>query len=217
MRNRSQFYSLLARLFRVEVDQDLLNKMMAMNFPSAAGPSELAGGYGRMSAYLAKPGADPLTDLAVDYAHTFLGAGIAQGTVAHPYESVYTSTERLMCQDACDQMQALFLGKGLSCDGSLDMPEDHISFELEYMAHLCADAIPLCKSKDAGICQRSFAEQKQFLRDHLLNWIPEFCSDIKKCAATGFYLGAADMLLGFLHLDESLLENLMAESDEPAA
>jgi anaerobic sulfite reductase subunit A len=60
--------------------------MKEMSFPVGCEEGELTEGYRIFEDYFRNPGLDPLTDLAVDYARVFLGAGIAEGDVAYPYE-----------------------------------------------------------------------------------------------------------------------------------
>jgi len=55
-----------------------------------------------------------LNDLAVDYARIFLGVGIAEGSAAYPYESVYTSKKRIIMQDTLDQVKAMYVAKGIN-------------------------------------------------------------------------------------------------------
>ena len=90
MEPRAQLYSLLARLYRVEVDAPLLDALKVLSFPTAANET-LAEGYSMLSAYLKNCGEDVLDDLAVDYATVFLAAGSADGQAAIPCESIYTS------------------------------------------------------------------------------------------------------------------------------
>ena len=43
----------------------------------------------------------------------FLGAGIAEGLVAFPFESVYTSKDRLVMQDAYEQVLRIYRSNGV--------------------------------------------------------------------------------------------------------
>jgi len=139
--NRENLYRFLARLYRIEVDAPLLQLLAEMGFPEECDDPELAEGYRMLTAWLHNPGNDPLTDLAVDYARVFLGAGVFEGVVASPYESVYTSKERLIMQEARDQVLAVYNSKELQCAEPLEIPEDHIALELEFLAHLCREIL----------------------------------------------------------------------------
>lgn len=210
--NRENMYRLLGRFYRVEVDQTFLNQMKSMEFPAECVEKELVEGYRMLEHYLRGAGSDPLTDLAVDYAKAFLGAGIAKGDVAYPYESVYTSPERLVMQDARDQVVAIYRSKGLNGAQGLDVPEDHVALELEFMVHLCHEAQDAIAASDWPAVSASLKEQESFLRQHLLNWIPDFCTDVQKCAETEFYQAAAKITNGYLRMEQVLVEGLIAET-----
>ena len=210
MENRENMYQFLGRIYKLEVDKTLLDHMSHMHFSKecSGSESELAEGYQLFEDYFKQPKIDVLTELAVDYAAVFLGAGIADGTVAYPYESVYTSPERLIMQDARDKVLALYREKGLDKDEALDIPEDHVGLELEFMAYLCHEAKEAFILKDWSSVAVSLQIQKEFLEQHLLNWMSEFCADIQKCAHVDFYKAIGKITHGYLNLDTLMIQYL---------
>lgn len=209
--NRETMYRFLGRFYRVEVNQDLLKQMQGMSFPAESSDTALNQGYRMLEGYLQKLGRDPVTDLAVDYAKIFLGAGMVNAYAAYPYESVYTSPERLVMQDARDEVVALYRAKGLDIVNATIFPEDHITLELEFMSHLCLEAQGALRAQNLAAVSESLQEQRDFLACHLLNWVPDFCADVKKHAETDFYKAIAKITAGYLHLELNLLEDLIAE------
>jgi anaerobic sulfite reductase subunit A len=209
--NRENLYRFFARLYRSEVDAPLFEHLSTMGFPAECEESELAEGYKMFAAYLRKPGEDPLTDLAVDYAKVFLGAGIYESEAAYPYESVYTNKERLIMQEARDQVLEIYRAHGLDRIESLEVPEDHLALELEFMAHLCRKAIDAIEAENWAQVAASLQDQKYFLAQHLGNWTPEFCSDILKYAETDFYKAVSKITTGFLHMDQAIIANLLGD------
>lgn len=212
MENRESMYQLLSRFFIAEIDESLFQHLKKTVFPTETGIKEINEGYRYLERYLKNPGTVPITELAVDFARVFLGAGVYEGTVANPYESVYTSPARLIMQDARDEVLAAYRAKGLDKRESLNVPEDHISLEFEFMAFMCREALEAFDTEDWQKISGSLAEQKDFLDRHLLNWIPEFCEDIEKCSSTDFYLGIAKITNGFLQMEKSILEELVSEA-----
>lgn len=212
MINRENMYRFLGRLYKVEVDITLLHQLKNMVFPVETGEKEMDEGYQLLKDYLQHLGMDPITDLAVDYARVFLGAGVYEGIVANPYESVYTSPEHLIMQDARDEVLAAYWAKGLDKRDSLNVPEDHISLEFEYMAFMCRETHSALKDTDWRKISGSLMEQAEFLEQHLLNWIPDFCEDIIKCSETDFYIGIAKITNGFLRMEKNLLAELISET-----
>ncbi|MDR1727409.1 MAG: molecular chaperone TorD family protein [Acidobacteriota bacterium] len=210
--NRENLYRLLSRFYRIEIDEAFLCQLEGMTFPEDCNDADLAEGYKMLTEWLLSPNEDPLTNLAVDYARVFLGAGIFEGPVAYPYESVYTSKERLIMQEARDQVLAIYRAKGLERIATFEVPEDHVSIELEFMSHLCREAREALLAGDPARAVVSFKEQREFLDNHPLKWIPAFCADIEACATSDFYLAVAKMTRGFLNMEQSIIEELVEET-----
>lgn len=213
---RANIYRFLARIYRSEVTEQLLSDMKDVTLPEAGEGETFAEGAAELRMFLKRPGIDPRTDLAVDYARVFLGAGIADGSAAYPYESVYTSPEKLMMQDARDEVVALYKGHGLAVEGTGDEPEDHIAFELDFMAHLIGEGTACARESDLAGLARSLGQQRTFLHDHLQNWVGRFCGDVVQYASTSFYPAIAKMTEGFISMDSDLIDELIAEVGEAA-
>lgn len=195
-KSRENMYRFLSNLYLFEVDEELLGALQNMKFPAECPDEDMQEGCQTITAYLKEnqDNKDVLDDLAVDYARIFLSAGVAQGKAAFPYESIYTSKQHLMQQESSSTVAALYLEKGLEPRKDMyRVPEDHLGLLLEYMAELCA-----ADNDD---------EQKEFLRNHLMNWVPAFVQDMVKYASTGFYQGLAKMTKGFLSQERSLMQD----------
>ncbi|MBQ3548719.1 MAG: molecular chaperone TorD family protein [Oscillospiraceae bacterium] len=193
---RANMYRFLSRLYLLEVDETLWNALQKMAFPTENANGDLKAGYELMAAYLAANANGDMTavldDLAVDYARIFLSAGVAQGKAAFPYESVYTSRKHLVMQDSRMDVVALYAARGVTpSKDNYHVPEDHLGYLCEYMALLIDDGAE--------------AEQKAFLKSHLLNWVSAFTVDMGKYAATDFYRGLAKLSRGFLQMEQGLL------------
>ena len=147
------------------------------------------------------------TDLAVDYAKVFLAAGIPQGGAAFPYESVYTSPDGLVMQEARDEVVRLYRAKGLGVEGAVE-PEDHIAFEFEFLVRLCCEGREAAQAGDAKALEASIEEQRAFLATHVLNWVPRFCEDVVRYANTEFYRAIALMTAGFAAMDAEVLDQM---------
>ena len=255
--NRINLYRLLSRLFRVETDRALLDSLKTLAFPDALAPAEsstapaLYEGYSMLRAYLdscddkpdmGKEGgaqqkavyaADPIEDLAVDFATVFLAAGSADGSAAIPCESVYTGKKKIFMQEAWEEVTELYKEYGLDVNEEFgDIMADHIAAELDFMANLIeigfttrpesltlgsdaaatggsgplVNSAPLVSSTNQGTLEA----QKSFLENHLLNWVPDFVSDIDRYARVDFYKAVGRIALGFLQLELSLVKGLLA-------
>lgn len=207
--NRIELYTFLARVYRVEIDDLLLSNMA----DTLVFDEHLGGTFGegarKVNRYLSNLTSSSRTDLAVDYARVFLGAGVSTSEAAYPYESVYTSEGHLVMQDAYEAMVQLLRAKGLApMDGSVE-PADHIAFQLEYMARLVAEGVEFAKQGNDLLLQESINEQEKFLSEHLLNWVPQFVADIERYSTSDFYRGIGEMTQSFLEMDEAELLRLI--------
>ncbi len=209
MENRAYMYRLLGRIYKEEIDATFYEQLSQMRFFTECEDQELAEGYKLFEAFFQKQHLDPLTDLAVDYARVFLGAGTLENTeAAYPYESVYTSTEHLVMQEARDKVLAMYRHFGLDRDENLNMPEDQLGLELEFMAYLCNECKQALHEEDYSKAAKFIDTQTTFLKEHLLNWVPSFCNDVARCASSDFYLAIAKMTNGYLTLDQEILHYL---------
>ena len=205
--NRESMYRLIGHLYKFEIDRALLDHMAGMRFPAECEDEDLAAGYRIMEEYLRQPGANPLADLAADCKRIFQGAGNPKAEVAYPLESAYTSPQ------ARAHMQSIFKAKGMENSNAQNLPEDHISIELEFMAYLCTEMQECLAAENLPWVSASTAEQKEFLVRHLLNWVPAFCAEVQKCAGTQFYKAVAKITSGFLRMEKAIVEDLIEEWD----
>ena len=148
---------------------------------------------------------DALEQLAVVFDRAFFGMGPRTAQKAFPYESVYTSEEHLLMQDARDSAVAFYLGEELGLPADNTTPEDHLSFEFQFMAKLIERAGAALDAGDEARYAELCAKQRAFFDEHLANWVPRLCADVRAYAQTAFYRGVADITEGFLQLEDQMI------------
>lgn len=118
-----------------------------------------------------------IDELAADFAAIYLtGAyGIS------PCESVWLSEDHLMCQDAMFQLRALYARHGLSAPDWRKRPDDHLVFQLQFVARRLAT---LRSDTDWWSLGR-------FLDEHLLRWLPDFAQRTAARCGQPFYAALA--------------------------
>lgn len=114
---------------------------------------------------------------------------------AQPYESCYREDEGRLFGKAVTEVQAILAENGLGIVGFSE-PADHISVHLQLMAHFTESLIGHDPSSVAA--QRLTDAKRQFLREHLINWIPAFARDCMRFDKSGLYAGAAGILLALI-------------------
>lgn len=210
---RAATYSLLSRLFRVEIDEEVLKQLRSMRFPAATGNSDVDEGYLRIARYLSNTWENSVTDLAVDYVRTFIGHGVDAFSAAYPFESVYTSEKRLLMQDARDEVLAIYRAAGLDKKDSWKEGEDHLALELEFEQVLANRTTEALERGDEDEAAALLTTQQNFLNDHLISWVPMMTADMKRFAQTDLYQGLAYLTDGFLETDRAFLEDVLTEEE----
>ena len=220
-RGRASFYRMLAQLYFKELTAEQVKHLAGMDFSGMSGDDEtIAEGYANIRRYLRHANGGTRQELACDYAHTFLAAGNYETFAATPYESVFTSEMGLLMQEARDEVYKTFCSQHIQPDESLHLPEDHISFEFEFVATM------LDRTNDA-ILDGAFGHAcelaqvvSDFHRDHQLNWIDDLCDSVDDVAQTRFYKGVGKVTRGFVHADTEVIADeidALRELAEPAA
>lgn len=207
---RNSFYMLMYTLFYKEATEELISALetRASNLTFEE-ESALASGWRELALCLKRKGPDPRTDFAVDYARCMLSAGIINGEAAVPFESIYTSKERLTHQEARDKVRAIYIANGVNVDQELNLPEDHLAFELEFLAIMADRARKLALAQDYDGLLVNLECQRSFIGDHLLNWISAFEENLVACALTKFYVALTHIVQGFLEQDVALLDEVI--------
>ena len=213
-RKRANTYALLARLYRVEVDELLLQELKGMRFPARTGNAKVDEGYRMMAKYLSNLWDNSLTDLAVDYARVFIGHGLDAFSASYPYESVYTSEKRLLMQEARDEVLAIYRGYGLDKSDAWKEGEDHVALELEFMQVLANRTADALEKGDEDEVVVLLSTQRNFLEVHLVSWVPMLSAVMRRFARTDLYMGLAVLTDGFLETDEEFLAEILAEDGE---
>ena len=207
--NRSGTYAFLARLYRVEADQALLERISGMDLSTEVEDTEIGEGYALLDRFVSTTTESTLTELAVDYAKIFLG--VSRGSGAFPYESVYTSESRLFMQEARDEVLMAFREEGLDRSDDFKEPEDHVALEFEFMAYLCQRTLEALQKDDDREANGYLKKQKLFLDEHIMKWVPDFCRDVEQFAQTDFYKAAAKITHGYLNLEGAIVDELLRE------
>lgn len=207
-------YELLGRLFQREVDAELLRSLCEGRYPAHTGNDHLDEGYRGLVVFLNHRGERTGTELNVDYLHVFIGNTQDTSHVAYPYESVYTSPDRLLMQDARDAVLAAYRSEMITLVNEHNEPEDHMGFELAFCAVLLRRAVEALTAGNTARAIELVEKERAFVRDHLGVWAPEFAADVKRIAQTGFYRALADILLGYLEVDTATMEAVAAELGE---
>jgi TorA maturation chaperone TorD len=214
LRQRSATYTLLSRLYRQEIDQELLDEMHGMLYPADTGDSDLDIGYLYIATYLSNLWSGSIKDLKIDFARCFLGHGVDGYSAAYPYESVYTSEKRLLMENARNEVLAIYRTHGIEKTADWKEGEDSLTLELQFERILGDKTIEALEEGDLEKAQALLQTQFDFQKDHLVSWVPLLIRDMKELAQTKLYLGLAYLTEGFLQTDYHFLEDLLSDPED---
>ena len=206
----SAFLRTLASLLYQELTQDQIETLKDSNFMAMREEAEnpdLAEGFYGMGRYLKRCGVNVRQDLAVEYARIFLAAGVQGGQSATPYESVFTSPDGLLMQDARDEVVKIYRSQGMDVDKSLNDPEDHLTFEIQFLANMC-DKTREAMKDDEPVCDL-LRVQVDFIDQHIFNWLDKLIEQVNAYAVSDFYPSVMRVVRGYLAEHKAILEDLM--------
>ena len=146
-------------------------------------------------------------ELWEDYNRLFIGPG---ALLAPPWESVYRS-KRLVFGEETLQVRDFYQRFGLEVKNLNKEPDDHIGLEMEFIAYLCQEAIQKIQDNEDAVPY--IQATRQFLQEHLAQWVPEFCGDIEEGARTGFFRGLAKFTDGWLEFDSEAVAECLETMD----
>lgn len=210
---RAQTYGFLSQVFFRELPLEAIEELSRIDYSGEPGNENLRQGYKLVRRFFAFCDKDARTQLAVEYARVFLAAGVysEDRQVAAPYESVFTSPEKLMMQEARDDVYRIYLRDGFTVKSDLHEPEDHLAFELEYLANLSSRIVAAVGQDDEAEMLALITKQKDFIARHLLNWISRLRETAQSYAQLTFYIGMLLIAEGILEEDRDFLSSLEDE------
>lgn len=205
---RRSIYRLLKKLFLRPPSEELLGALSPGIVRGGPRVSEMERGL----EMLKKGSAAPLMDLVCEYTRLFAGP---RALPAPPYESVYRSADRLVMQGPTMEVRGRYRRAGLEMKDTGKGPDDHVSAEFEFMEYLCGRIEEALKKGDEKRALEYLNEQKEFLEEHILKWVPAFCQDIFENTTSDFYKGAATLTKGFLTLDGGEMDRCIRALESP--
>jgi len=195
----------LALLQDGELTGELLAGLRANGFPGSlalqgdegmAHPLQLM--VNAIAALPASPEPQLIDELAADFAAIYLHGAYG----ASPSESVWLSDDHLICQDAMFELREIYAAKGVAAPDWRLRPDDHLVFQLQFIAHSLRGASAIDDWRALTI----------FLDEHLLRWLPDFAGRVASRCEAEFYAALALLTATWVDQLRDILARLL---DEP--
>lgn len=205
---RAAFCRFLASLYLYELTDEQIEAFAHIEI--AGDGTAIDEGLRAIKEYLRHRHGGTRQELAVDYARVFLGAGSYDRILAPPYESVFTSEERILMQDARDGAVTYYRRGGLDLPADNTTPEDHLGFELQFAAALADRANEALDGDDGAALADAVSLARSFFVHHQQNWLPALCEAVDEFAKTDFYHGVAQMTRGYVESEAAFFDEVAA-------
>lgn len=214
---RSHVYELFHVLFSGDPDGQLLSVLAsdqsAQSLTLAAvgyDPALLGAGCGEPAmmsfahrlATLDPDDAGYLDGLRSDYMR-YLAGPLKQD--AQPWESFYRSHRQLLFQEVTLQVRDFYRRFGCIPAEYPRVADDHVSLECAFMALLCRRAQEAIAAGDEARLNECLEGQKQFLADHMTQWLPQFAEGLSRREGDSLYQVAVAALAQFCEADAKWL------------
>lgn len=217
--NRAASYRLFSRLFLKPLTAEEVESLAAMNLEKGlenlTDTDLLAEGLNDMGRGLHRRHSGTVRQLSTDYTMAFDGVRSHNGLVAAPYASVFagsiTGEKAVLYQEPRTRDLHAYRNEGIHVDPSLHLPEDHISFELSFMADMSDKISSALRTGESEEALRLIDSSLDFLQNDILNWYKSFYELSLNLIETRFYRGVLKATFGYLLNDVVALQDLREE------
>lgn len=214
LKSRSEFYLMLARFYARPLTEDDLAHLTTSDFAAmGAGEPLLEEGWNDIARFLSKQHTGTRQLLATDFTMTFDGVAALDEKVAVPYASVFLSEEGLLSRAPRNEVFLLFKREALRLKKGVTIPEDHLSFELEFLSVLSLRAAEALQANNTEEAKRNLALSSEFIREHILVWFEMLSCLAMQLLETRFYRGVLKITKGYLAMDLVTIDDLIEELD----
>ncbi len=196
--HRAMIYGFLAAIYRQEVSSGLLKQIKDPQFLKVL--SNL--GVDLNNGFFQKPEHELLQDLAVEYAHLFVGPG----KHISPHESVHHKRDDgqygQLWGPSTAEVKNFIESSGLEYQPEYTGLPDHISVELEFMQQVLQREEQAWQSDDKETALLCLENEKKFIEEHLARWVPIFCEKVINETELLFYREMAALTKNFIEFEK---------------
>lgn len=194
---RSQVYGLLARVFRAEPDTEFIGKLKSAGIADILSTLDVDLG----SDFQHLPEGDLREKLAIEFTRLFLGPG----SHISAHESIFVEVDGDsggLWGKGTVAVKKFIESTGLAYDDNFTGLPDHVSVEFEFMQRLMDWEAELWEKGENEHAQHCLNLQKMFAEQHLLKWLPQFCSRVIESAELPFYRAMSELTKNYLDFEK---------------
>ena len=207
--HRSSIYGFLAAVYRREMTSELLQQIKAQQFQEVLSSLDVKLNNG----FFHNSEKELLENLAIEYTRLFVGPG----KHISPHESVHHKKDGVqsgqLWGELTGQVKNIIESSGLEYKSEYTGMPDHISVELEFMQQVVQREVQAWEAGDDETALLCLKNEKNFVDEHLLGWIPDFCEKVIEAAEMPFYREMARLTRSFIEFEKQELRKLAQDAD----
>ncbi|WP_172136949.1 molecular chaperone [Adlercreutzia sp. ZJ473] len=125
----------------------------------------------------------------------------------YPWESCHTEESPVLFKPSTAAVRRFYEDHGyrLRADGG-NFPPDHLSALLDFLARLSAEAYELFFEERDDQAARMLGDQRDFVDEHVLNWVDRFVDGVVEKDRSGMYAALAALLAAFVRADRCFMD-----------
>lgn len=220
MESRTDFYRMLAKLYRWPLSQEELEAFDSEAFKTLSDDIEevlMSEGFNDIYRFLRRRNTGTRQVLNADYTRVFLGVATYEGFSAQPYASLFMGDDHQLMGAERTAVSRIYRENGVRLSEGIDLPEDHLGFECDFLAIVNERATLALKEGDFRRAKKLLKVEKSFIEDHVLPWLPRFCALAGKLIETRFYRGVLKVTRGFFEEEVGAIGSLLEDVDDLSA
>lgn len=213
---REYLYLLFTRIFGQEPGEPLLDALCASQTYDALwlfiDENALEPFQQKQQEWIAASAAEKeqlLDAMQSEYTRALIGPG---ELVAYPWESAYVEDAPLLFQAATLEVRKDFKKSGLELVTDTNVPDDGLAFELYFMSTLAHKSLEALDDEDKQTLNELLVQQAEFLGQHILKWVPQYCEDIQQLPQHVYIPALAYVLELFVSNDAKFMELLHSQT-----
>ena len=169
---------------RADVIETLRSGGLRESWPLDRRHRDTVAGFERLERFNNDWSPERMALLEDDYTRLFIGVG---KTLAPPYESVYLSEEHILFERETLEVRKWYGEYGLQVPHLHVVPDDHIGYELFFLARLCDRAASLLDIGKQEAAAAVVSDSQRFVDAHPNRWVGLFVDRILEHSETDFY------------------------------
>ncbi len=195
LENYQVLFGYLSEVFLNEPDekfiQQIVENQLYFAFPFKADNPDLQNGLKLLQNFALQWEEPQVYALRDEYLRLFYGT---DKMLVPPYESVYLSKEHLLFEKQTIEVRNFYTRYGLRIDKLNIIPDDHIGYQLLFIAWLLKKARDAAGQNQSDIYLNILRDIRDFLESHLLKWSESFTDLLHRYAASYYLKGNARLL-----------------------